>query len=108
MAGYLLRRLFHALLTLIGISLITFIILFALPGDPVNRVAGRMALANMSSRRAPNRRPWSANSSASTGRYGSNMAAMSASSRPAISAVPSCSGARSPNSSGPACPPPSG
>jgi peptide/nickel transport system permease protein len=43
MAGYLLRRLFHALLTLIGISLITFIILFALPGDPVNRVAGRMA-----------------------------------------------------------------
>lgn len=43
MAGYLIRRIFQALLTLIGISLITFIILFALPADPARQVAGRTA-----------------------------------------------------------------
>ncbi|MDY0874513.1 ABC transporter permease [Dongia rigui] len=43
MAGYLIRRIFQALLTLIGISIITFVILYALPADPARQVAGRTA-----------------------------------------------------------------
>ncbi|WP_374313944.1 ABC transporter permease [Dongia sp.] len=43
MTGYLIRRIFQALLTLIGISIITFLILFALPADPARQVAGRTA-----------------------------------------------------------------
>nr|WP_298681858.1 ABC transporter permease [uncultured Dongia sp.] len=45
MAGYLLRRIFQAFLTLIGVSLITFLILFMLPADPARQVAGRTASA---------------------------------------------------------------
>jgi peptide/nickel transport system permease protein len=43
MSSYLIRRLFQALLTLVGISIITFIILYALPADPARQVAGRTA-----------------------------------------------------------------
>lgn len=43
MAGYLLRRLIQAVLILIGISLITYILLFLLPSDPARQVAGRTA-----------------------------------------------------------------
>lgn len=43
MAGYLIRRIFQAFLTLIGISIITFLILFLLPADPARQVAGRTA-----------------------------------------------------------------
>lgn len=43
MAGYLIRRLFQAFLTLIGISITTFVILYALPADPARQVAGRTA-----------------------------------------------------------------
>jgi peptide/nickel transport system permease protein len=43
MTGYIIRRLFQALLTLIGISIITFVILYALPADPARQVAGRTA-----------------------------------------------------------------
>jgi ABC-type dipeptide/oligopeptide/nickel transport system permease component len=45
MAGYLIRRIIQALMTLIGISLITFLILFMLPADPARQVAGRTASA---------------------------------------------------------------
>lgn len=43
MTGYIIRRLFQALLTLVGISIITFVILYALPADPARQVAGRTA-----------------------------------------------------------------
>ena len=43
MAGYLIRRIFQAFLTLVGISLITFCILSWLPSDPARQVAGRTA-----------------------------------------------------------------
>src|SRR5262249_52804472 len=43
MPGYLARRLVHVVLVLIGISIITFLILHALPHDPARQVAGRTA-----------------------------------------------------------------
>ena len=43
MTGYLLRRLAHVLLVLIGVSVITFLILHALPHDPARQVAGHTA-----------------------------------------------------------------
>lgn len=43
MAGYLIRRLIQAVLILIGVSFITYIILFLLPADPARQVAGRTA-----------------------------------------------------------------
>jgi peptide/nickel transport system permease protein len=43
MAGYLIRRLVHVVLVLIGVSIITFLILHALPHDPARQVAGRTA-----------------------------------------------------------------
>jgi len=43
MAGYLVRRLIHVVLVLIGVSIITFLILHALPSDPARQVAGRTA-----------------------------------------------------------------
>jgi peptide/nickel transport system permease protein len=41
--GYLLRRFLQSLLILIGVSMVTFAILFALPADPARQVAGRTA-----------------------------------------------------------------
>jgi peptide/nickel transport system permease protein len=41
--GYIVRRLIQSLLILIGVSVITFAILFALPNDPARQVAGRTA-----------------------------------------------------------------
>lgn len=43
MAGYLIRRLIQSVLILIGISFITYILLFLLPSDPARQVAGRTA-----------------------------------------------------------------
>jgi peptide/nickel transport system permease protein len=43
MVGYLIRRLIHVVLVLIGVSIITFLILHALPHDPARQVAGRTA-----------------------------------------------------------------
>ena len=43
MAGYLLRRLVQAALILLGVSLITFFLLYVLPADPVRQIAGRSA-----------------------------------------------------------------
>ena len=43
MAVYLLRRLVQAALILLGVSLITFWLLYILPADPVRQIAGRSA-----------------------------------------------------------------
>jgi peptide/nickel transport system permease protein len=43
MAAHLLRRLVHAGLILLGVSLITFFLLHVLPADPVRQIAGRAA-----------------------------------------------------------------
>ncbi|MDR0809254.1 MAG: ABC transporter permease [Gemmobacter sp.] len=45
MAVYLLRRLGQAVLILLGVSFITFILLYVLPADPVRQIAGRAATA---------------------------------------------------------------
>jgi len=45
MAVYLIQRLFQAVLILLGVSLVTFFLLYALPADPVRQIAGRSATA---------------------------------------------------------------
>jgi peptide/nickel transport system permease protein len=45
MATYLLRRVVQSLLILLGVSFITFLLLFVLPADPVRQIAGRSATA---------------------------------------------------------------
>ncbi|MDB5562407.1 MAG: glutathione transporter permease GsiC [Hyphomicrobiales bacterium] len=42
---YIVRRLLEALLILFGISVVTFILLYLLPADPVRQIAGRSATA---------------------------------------------------------------
>lgn len=43
MAAYLLRRLAQSALILLGVSFITFFLLYVLPADPVRQIAGRSA-----------------------------------------------------------------
>jgi peptide/nickel transport system permease protein len=43
MPAYLVRRLIHVVFVLIGVSIITFLILHALPHDPARQIAGRTA-----------------------------------------------------------------
>lgn len=43
MAGYLFRRIVQAVLILLGVSFITFVLLYVLPADPVRQIAGRSA-----------------------------------------------------------------
>ena len=43
MLAYLARRIFQALLILVGVSLVTFALLYVLPADPVRQIAGRSA-----------------------------------------------------------------
>ncbi len=43
MGSYLIRRFLRALLILIGVSIITYLLLFLLPADPARQVAGRTA-----------------------------------------------------------------
>ncbi|NPD17653.1 ABC transporter permease [Xinfangfangia sp. D13-10-4-6] len=43
MAAYILRRLVTAALILLGVSFITFVLLYVLPADPVRQIAGRSA-----------------------------------------------------------------
>lgn len=43
MWAYLLRRLVQAVLILLGVSFITFLLLYVLPADPVRQIAGRSA-----------------------------------------------------------------
>ncbi|MCB6176590.1 ABC transporter permease [Rhodobacter sp. Har01] len=45
MAAYLLRRLMVSALILLGVSFITFFLLYVLPADPVRQIAGRSATA---------------------------------------------------------------
>ncbi|NJM84537.1 MAG: ABC transporter permease [Tabrizicola sp.] len=45
MAAYLIRRILQAALILIGVSFITFFLLYVLPADPVRQIAGRSATA---------------------------------------------------------------
>jgi peptide/nickel transport system permease protein len=42
---YIARRLLQAVLILFGVSLVTFILLYVLPADPVSQIAGRSATA---------------------------------------------------------------
>ena len=43
MAVYLLRRLLQSVLILVGVSLVTFFLLFIVPADPARQIAGRSA-----------------------------------------------------------------
>ena len=43
MAVYLVRRMVQAVLILLGVSVITFALLYLLPADPVRQIAGRSA-----------------------------------------------------------------
>jgi peptide/nickel transport system permease protein len=43
MAAYLARRLLQSALILLGVSFVTFFLLYALPADPVRQIAGRSA-----------------------------------------------------------------
>ena len=43
MAAYILRRLMQSLLILVGVTFVTFILLFIVPADPARQVAGRSA-----------------------------------------------------------------
>jgi len=45
MIGYLMRRFGQAALILFGISVVTFVLLYLLPADPVRQIAGRSATA---------------------------------------------------------------
>ncbi len=45
MSTYILRRLLQSALILLGVSFITFFLLFVLPADPVRQIAGRSATA---------------------------------------------------------------
>lgn len=45
MPAYILRRLIQSALILLGVSFITFFLLFVLPADPVRQIAGRSATA---------------------------------------------------------------
>ncbi len=43
MGGYVLRRVFQSLLILLGISFLTFVLLYLIPADPARQIAGRSA-----------------------------------------------------------------
>ena len=45
MIGYVIQRLAQAALILLGISVVTFVLLYLLPADPVRQIAGRSATA---------------------------------------------------------------
>lgn len=45
MAAFLIRRVLQAVLIVLGVSVITFLLLYVLPADPVRQIAGRSATA---------------------------------------------------------------
>ena len=45
MGGYLLRRLLESALILLGITFVTFVLLYLVPADPARQIAGRSATA---------------------------------------------------------------
>src|SRR5665647_1268780 len=44
MITYIVRRLFQLVIVLIGVTIITFLIMFAIPGDPARQLAGKNAM----------------------------------------------------------------
>ena len=62
MAAYVVRRLMQSVLILVGVTFVTFILLFIVPADPARQVAGRSATSRAGRERPPA-------SSASTGRF---------------------------------------
>ena len=46
MTGYLIRRLFESALILLGITFVTFVLLYLIPADPARQIAGRAATAD--------------------------------------------------------------
>ena len=53
MLAYLARRLVQSVLILLGVSFITYVLLFVLPADPVRQIAGRSATVALLSCRMP-------------------------------------------------------
>lgn len=51
MRSYLLRRLFYAFLTFLGITIATFTLIHSVPGDPISFYIGRAGLGSMSPER---------------------------------------------------------
>jgi peptide/nickel transport system permease protein len=47
MTSYVIRRLFYAFLTFLGITVATFVLIHAVPGDPVSYFIGRAGLENI-------------------------------------------------------------
>ena len=45
MGAYLSRRLLQSLLILLGVSVVTFVLLYLVPADPARQIAGRSATA---------------------------------------------------------------
>ena len=45
MSYYLLKRLLHAAFILLGVTFITYLLLYLLPADPARQIAGRSATA---------------------------------------------------------------
>ena len=43
MIAYIVRRLFQLVIVLFGVTIITFLIMFAIPGDPAQQLAGKNA-----------------------------------------------------------------
>ena len=43
MSSYVVRRLFQLVIVLVGVSVITFVIMFTIPGDPARQLAGKNA-----------------------------------------------------------------
>lgn len=43
MIAYIVRRLFQLVIVLVGVTIITFLIMFAIPGDPARQLAGKNA-----------------------------------------------------------------
>ena len=52
MFGYIARRLVQLVFVLIGVSIITFLIMFLIPGDPAYLLAGKNATPRASPRSA--------------------------------------------------------
>ena len=67
MIAYLARRLIQSALILLGVSLITFALLYLLPADPVRQIAGRSATPRDGREHPPRSSASTSPSSSSTG-----------------------------------------
>ena len=89
MGAYILRRFGQAILILIGITLVTFFLLYVVPADPAQMIAGR----GIQQRADDGEYPRAARPR--TCRSTSSICAMSGTCCRAISGAPTCSGPRS-------------